>query len=165
MTISHFFQWKQLSFCTSQMTSKLHHLNIYSSIQGLYQNIIIDVHSSLPIRSVYKWGINDPVVHNNYIYFTRCYWYKWKGTCPSHMSISGVLLVAFSSLKWNSFPSKNCQGRHMFQGIGAPHTSLANTAVSTPDINREAKWIPRGRTLGSFKTKDKNIINWTRTSI
>ena len=63
----------------------------------------------------------------------------------------GVLLVAFSSLKWNSFPSKKFQGRHMFHGIGAPHTSLANTAVSTPDIKREARWIPRGNTLGSCK--------------
>lgn len=38
----------------------------------------------------------------------------------------------------------------MFHGIGAPHTSLANTAVSTPDMNREAKWIPRGNTFGSW---------------
>ena len=83
------------------------------------------------------------------------YWQIKICTCPSHISMRGVLLVAFSSLKWNSFPSKKFQGRHMFHGIGAPHTSLANTAVSTPDIKREARWIPRGNTLGSYKA---NII-------
>ena len=93
--------------------------------------------------------------------FKKFYWQIKICTCPSHISMRGVLLVAFSSLKWNSFPSKKFQGRHMFHGIGAPHTSLANTAVSTPDINREARWIPRGNTLGSCKA---NIIFFFKSS-
>ena len=75
------------------------------------------------------------------------------------MSIRGVLLLAFSNLKWNSFPSKNCHGPTMFQGIGAPQTSLANVAVSTPAINNPARATPRGWTDGSCNTQSSTITD------
>jgi hypothetical protein len=55
----------------------------------------------------------------------------------------------------------------MFHGIGAPHTSLANTAVSTPDMNREARWIPRGnsRTFTDIQTHNDGNNRQNDTSM
>ena len=80
------------------------------------------------------------------------------------MSISGVLLLALRSLKWKSLPSKKSQGQHMGTGMGAPQTSLAARAVSTPDMKREASWTPRGMMLGSCCRKSKENVDSFRHS-
>ena len=67
--------------------------------------------------------------------------------------------MAFSSLKWKSFPSKNSHGQHMCHGIGAPHASLANMACSTPRINSEASCTPRLFMFGSCIKKQNNKYN------
>lgn len=71
-------------------------------------------------------------------------------TCPSHMSSRAARSrAARASLLWNSLPSKKPQGQQCSHGNGWPHTSLMNSAVSTPAIKSEASCTPRASTFST----------------
>lgn len=64
-------------------------------------------------------------------------------TWPSQRSMSCVFsLWVRMSLLCSSLPSKYIQGQQCSQGIGCPHASLANRAMSTPLMNKAANWTP-----------------------
>lgn len=69
-------------------------------------------------------------------------------TWPSQRSMSCAFsLWVRMSLLCSSLPSKYIQGQQCSQGIGCPHASLANRAMSTPLMNKAANWTPRRSSL------------------
>lgn len=82
-------------------------------------------------------------------------WVEWSYcTWPSQRSMRGALSrLALMSLLWSSLPSKYIHGQQCSHGMGWPHTSLANRAMSTPLINRAASWTPRVSRLSICRNK------------
>lgn len=81
-----------------------------------------------------------------------------EATWPSQRSMSWAFsLLALTSLLCSSLPSKYIQGQQCSQGIGCPHASLANRAMSTPLMNRAASWTPRASRLSICRRETSRL--------
>lgn len=79
----------------------------------------------------------------------------YQATWPSQRSMSWAFsLLALMSLLCSSLPSKYIHGQQCSQGMGCPHASLANMAMSTPFMNRAASSTPRGSRLSICRRKN-----------